>query len=60
MTIQDRAFFLRIEGGEHIALNGQPVEAIELKIMLKNDSHLTEDRTVGIIYQCGSSEFVLT
>ncbi len=60
MTIQDRTLFLRFEGVDQIDFNGRPVEALELKVILKRDCASTEDTTAGIIYQCGSSEFVLT
>ena len=60
MTIQDRTLFLRFEGVDEIVLNGQAVEAVELKVTLKKEATSAADSTAGIIYQCGNSEFVLT
>jgi hypothetical protein len=60
MTIQDRSFFLRFESIDQIVLNGQLIEAVEVKITLKREGASSEDRTAGIIYHCGNSEFVLT
>jgi hypothetical protein len=60
MTFQDRSIFLRFESVDQIVLNGELVETVELKITLKRQSASSEDRTAGIIYQCGNSEFVLT
>jgi hypothetical protein len=60
MTIQGRTLFLRFENVDQVILNGQLVEAVELKVTLKNERPSTEDPAAGIVYQCGNSEFVLT
>lgn len=59
MTIQGRALFFKIEGIEQIEFNGRQVKTIELNVILKDESHPADDSRSGIIYQCGSSEFVL-